>query len=405
MAARADLVRSARPPPSARSRPAGAGGAHPGVVEPGVRAAGQRPARRGARPRRAGRRPARAPGRPGPRSTGGGRWRSSCAPRRGGSGPARCGPRSARRPTTSPRRARARRGRRRRPAAGRRAGAPPPTAARRARRPASSARRAAPRPSRRRRGGRRRPPSRRSTSPAGRSRCWRRSCRRTGTAPATRRRGGGRSSSLATSRSGTPPRRISPIVGSAKRAMSRPSVVLPEPVAPTSATCWPAGMCAVTWRSTASSTAAARPAGRVRERDVADVDVERAGRQRRGARAAGGGPTGRSSTPSTRRSPATAVWVWSSTSVNSAIGSRNRYVRKMKPIIAPAVSPLAGPRTTPTTITAGDREDREHLARREQEGADHVGPDLGRRPPLDRRRRPRRRACRRRRRRGSSRRR
>ena len=68
--------------------------------------------------------------------------------------------------------------------------------------------------------------------------------------------------------------------------------------------------------------------------------------------AGGGGPTGRSSTPSTRRSPATAVCVWSSTSVNSAIGSRKRYVRKMKPTIAPAVSPLAGPRATPTTITA-----------------------------------------------------
>jgi hypothetical protein len=61
---------------------------------------------------------------------------------------------------------------------------------------------------------------------------------------------------------------------------------------------------------------------------------------------------GRSSTPSTRRNPATAVWVWSITSVNSAMGSRNRYVRKTKPTIAPAVRPLAGPRTTPTATTA-----------------------------------------------------
>ena len=66
----------------------------------------------------------------------------------------------------------------------------------------------------------------------------------------------------------------------------------------------------------------------------------------------GGGPIGMSSTLSTRRSPATAVWVWSRTSVNSAIGSRKRYVRKTKPINAPAVSPPSGPRTTPTVTTA-----------------------------------------------------
>ena len=51
-------------------------------------------------------------------------------------------------------------------------------------------------------------------------------------------------------------------------------------------------------------------------------------------------------------------------------------MRKMNPIIAPAVSPLAGPRATPTTITAAIGQHREHLARREQEGADHAGPDL-----------------------------
>ena len=84
------------------------------------------------------------------------------------------------------------------------------------------------------------------------------------------------------------------------------------------------GCAALTWRSTAASTVVGDAAGRVGERDVADVDVERARRQRRAVASGGGGPTGRSSTPSTRRSPATAVWVWSSTSVNSAIGSRNR---------------------------------------------------------------------------------
>ena len=59
-----------------------------------------------------------------------------------------------------------------------------------------------------------------------------------------------------------------------------------------------------------------------------------------------------SRTDNTRRSPATAIWVVSMTSVNSAIGSRNRYVRKMKPISAPALRPLAGPSHTPTPTTA-----------------------------------------------------
>ena len=79
----------------------------------------------------------------------------------------------------------------------------------------------------------------------------------------------------------------------------------------------------VTWRSTALVDGRGEPPRRVGERHVADLDVERPGRQRCGS-SGGGGPTGRSSTPSTRRSPATAVWVWSSTSVNSAIGSRKR---------------------------------------------------------------------------------
>ena len=59
-----------------------------------------------------------------------------------------------------------------------------------------------------------------------------------------------------------------------------------------------------------------------------------------------------SSTDTTRRSPATAICVVSISSVNSAIGSRNRYVRKTKPTRAPAVRPLSGPRQTPTPTTA-----------------------------------------------------
>ncbi len=63
-----------------------------------------------------------------------------------------------------------------------------------------------------------------------------------------------RSSSLATAVSGTPPIRTVPIVGSAKREISRPSVVLPEPVSPTTATCCPAGIWAVTSTSTGGSS-------------------------------------------------------------------------------------------------------------------------------------------------------
>src|ERR1700710_937306 len=67
---------------------------------------------------------------------------------------------------------------------------------------------------------------------------------------------------------------------------------------------------------------------------------------------ASGGPIGTSSTPITRRNPATAVWVWSRTSVNSAIGSRNLYVRNTNPTSAPDVNPEPGPRARPTTTTA-----------------------------------------------------
>ena len=62
----------------------------------------------------------------------------------------------------------------------------------------------------------------------------------------------------------------------------------------------------------------------VAEGDVLDADAQRALRQRDRDASGSGGPIGFSNTPSTRRRPATAVCVWSSTSVNSAIGSRNR---------------------------------------------------------------------------------
>ena len=87
-----------------------------------------------------------------------------------------------------------------------------------------------------------------------------------------------RSSSLATAVSGTPPRRTVPMVGSAKRAISRPSVVLPEPVSPTTATCWPAGIWALTSSSTGGLVVVAAAA--VAERDVLDADAEHARRER-----------------------------------------------------------------------------------------------------------------------------
>jgi len=57
---------------------------------------------------------------------------------------------------------------------------------------------------------------------------------------------------------GTPPTSTKPAVGSARRAINRPSVVLPDPVSPTTATCWPAGMCAFTSSSTGGSSASPR---------------------------------------------------------------------------------------------------------------------------------------------------
>ena len=66
---------------------------------------------------------------------------------------------------------------------------------------------------------------------------------------------------------------------------------------------------------------------------------------------------GVSSTSSTLRQPATAVWVWSRISVNSAIGSRNGRTRNRKPTISPAVSPDAGPERDAGDDDGGDGED------------------------------------------------
>ena len=162
-----------------------------------------------------------------------------------------------------------------------------------------------------------------------------------------------------------------PIVGSAKRAISRPSVVLPEPVEPTIATCWPAGIVTSTFLSTAESEPSRSRLGY--ENVTSRMSMRSLPTGKAIGSVGGGGPIGRSSTDSTRRSPATAFCVWSSTSVNSAIGSRNRYVRKMNPTSAPAVRLLDGPIHTPTPTIA------------EMVNAEKISPEGKRKAPMQRR--------------------
>ena len=90
----------------------------------------------------------------------------------------------------------------------------------------------------------------------------RRACRRTGTppaAPATTRR---RSSATAMSRRSTPSSSTAPCVGSMKRATSRAIVVLPDPVAPTTATEVPAGIVTSTSCSTGGPSGYAKSTSR-----------------------------------------------------------------------------------------------------------------------------------------------
>ena len=197
-----------------------------------------------------------------------------------------------------------------------------------------------------------------------------------------------RSSSLPTRRSGTPPRRISPIVGSAKRAISRPSVVLPDPVAPTRATCWPAGMWARDVLQDGVVDLGRQAPGRVGERDVADVDVERAGRQR--ARVVRRWRPDRqvehaehAAQPGHRRLGLVEHL--------GELGDRfEEPVRQEDEADHGAGGQPAARAAGDTDHDDGaDREHREHLAGREQEGADDVGPDLGAGARADRRRRPR----------------
>ncbi len=246
----------------------------------------RRPARRGGRPRPAGRRRARAPGRRGRRSTGGGRWRSWCDPSaslREGVRDAHLGERVDRRGRlvehqhvgvgdTGPQQ------RDQLTLAGRQrvaAFADPRVESVGQRRP----------PSRRRRADRRvaRSRSRVASGRANRMLLAIVSSNRNGSwATTTIRR---RSSALSISASGTPPSRTCPAIGSAKRATMRPSVVLPEPVAPTTATCWPAGMNADTCSSTMSSRRSARSPRLRYENVTSSMSIEkRPGGQRLGMR-------------------------------------------------------------------------------------------------------------------------
>ena len=215
-------------------RPAAGRRLHPRRRRAGRTCRRRRRARRGGRPRRAGRRRARAPGRRGPRSTGGGRWRSSCGPRRGA-----CRAREMRTSVSAstddvassststsgsatPARSRATSWRSPADSCSPRSptGVISPsgrlsTQSPRSRRSTTASMSASdvPGPGEADVGGDRVVEQERllrhDDEARGAARRWRRRC------------------------SGTPPRRISPIVGSAKRAISRPSVVLPDPVAPT----------------------------------------------------------------------------------------------------------------------------------------------------------------------------
>ena len=153
-----------------------------------------------------------------------------------------------------------------------------------------------------------------------------------------------RSEASPTSLMSTPWTRIRPEVGSASRTRSLASVDLPEPVAPTMATRDPGSATADTSRSTgtpgrySNETASSTTLGGASGSSTPDTGSSTS--------------IGVSSRSSTLRQPATAVWVMSRISVNSATGSRKSVTRKRNAMSTPAVSPDSGPMITPATITA-----------------------------------------------------
>ncbi len=90
-----------------------------------------------------------------------------------------------------------------------------------------------------------------------------------------------------------------------------------------------------------------------------------------------GRSTGVSSRSRIRRQPATAVWVWSTMSVNSATGWRNKLTRKMNATSSPRRQAAGGSESDADDEHGRDGDDREELARGEQGGRHDAGPHLG----------------------------
>ena len=85
------------------------------------------------------------------------------------------------------------------------------------------------------------PRSPRASPPAARTRCSRRSCRRTGSCPAARRRAASGSRAAARVARSRPSTSTRPVVGRLNAITRLMSVLLPEPLEPTSAVVVPAG--------------------------------------------------------------------------------------------------------------------------------------------------------------------
>ena len=149
---------------------------------------------------------------------------------------------------------------------------------------------------------------------------------------------------FATSDSSTPPMVMVPLVGSASRDSSLARVVLPEPVSPTIATLTPAGSVRSTSRSTGWPGSYSKPTPRTCTSSAPP-----------GSSTPGVGSTTSMGSSSRFRilcQPASAVWVWSSTSPISATGCTIIFARNTTAISVAAESPQLGPHHTPTPTTA-----------------------------------------------------
>ena len=153
-----------------------------------------------------------------------------------------------------------------------------------------------------------------------------------------------RRDSGSTDRRSRPPTVTTPSTGSARRANKRAKVVFPLPVSPTMATFVSAGI------STSTSYNTCSP---VRYRNPAPATVIARGPL--GSWAPASGSSTAIGTSSTRRifhHPASAVWVWSSTSPNSAIGFKSRLTRNRNATSSPTPTSTTSEYQTPTPTTA-----------------------------------------------------